>query len=129
MTENNNVDETLLARDAREPRSGNVTSELVRSNQQKIDELKHRVADKLASTAESFKHQTEGSALDPVGQRVSSLMATAADRLEHFETPELPNISVTAMRDQATDVIRRYPLQAIVAGLGIGLLFGRALRR
>ncbi len=129
MIENTNVDDALLARDAGEPRASDLAGEVQRNTQKKMDDIKHRVADRLASKAESFKGNGDGGALDPVKQRMSSLMSTAADKLEHFETPDLSNINMASVRDQATEMIRRHPFQAIGVGLGIGLLFGRALKR
>ena len=129
MTEATTPDETLLARDSSEPRPGTLTASLPRNAQQKVDDLKHRVASSLAHTAESFKGQSDAGALTPVKERVSALMATAADKLENFSTPDFSEVTVETVRTQATEMIQKYPLRSLAVGLGVGLLAGRALRR
>jgi hypothetical protein len=59
---------------------------------------------------------------------IGSAASTVAERLEaggrYLEEETLSDLSREAM-----DLIRRYPLQAMLVGIGIGYLIARATRR
>jgi hypothetical protein len=58
---------------------------------------------------------------------ISSAASTVADSLDasgrYLEEETLSNLG-----REATDLVRRYPLQAVLAGIGIGFLMARATR-
>lgn len=123
------ISESLLARDAIEPQQGVSTRTVERNATQRVDELRQKMAEKLAGVVDTVRGPADGGRLDPVRERASSLISTAADRLQNLHTPDLSAINMQQMRGQAADIVRRYPLQSLAVGLGIGLLFGRAVTR
>jgi hypothetical protein len=93
--------------------------------------------------ASTIGHKTEG-AVESVGGEMKSLAGTirhnapeggvfgsaasgVASTLESGGA-YLQEHNLHGMAEDATALIRRYPLQAILAGIGVGFLVGRALR-
>lgn len=57
--------------------------------------------------------------------RMTDNAAAAIDQAAEY----VDTASFTAMKQSASDVIRRYPFQALAAGLGVGFIAARLLRR
>jgi hypothetical protein len=101
------------------------------------------VAQRMGDMASTIGHKTEG-AVESVGGEMKSLAGTIRDNAPKdgvvgsaasgvASTLEsggayLQDHNLHGMAEDATALIRRYPLQAILAGIGVGFLVGRALR-
>lgn len=126
---------STLAAKAREAASSAVatTQDMVSSVVQKVEDA-----------ASSFGHRAEG-AVGAVGGEMKSLAGTirhqapecgmlgsaasgVANSLESGGA-YLQEHNLHGMAEDVTNLIRRYPLQAILAGIGIGFLVGRSSRR
>lgn len=101
------------------------------------------VAHKVEDAASSFGNKV-GGAVDSVGGEMKSLAGTLREKAPNSgmlgnaatstaDTLEaggayLQEHDFKAMADDLTGMVRRYPLQFILAGIGIGFLVGRSSR-
>jgi ElaB/YqjD/DUF883 family membrane-anchored ribosome-binding protein len=111
---------------------------------QKAKDLASNVADKAKDLAATAADKAD-SALSSVG----SGMATAADKLRDTGPREgylgsatrtvadklanaggyLQEHGVSDIADDMTTLVKRYPIQSLLVGFGVGLLFGMAVSR
>lgn len=92
-------------------------SKLASQGRDTAQEWAGAVAD-AAGHAKDSAQQWAGAAADAVDQakgKAAELAATAADRVEDFG-------------QDVTRLIRRYPLQAVLLGVGVGFLLARVTR-
>jgi hypothetical protein len=94
--------------------------------------------EKISSKAQRVAQRLDD-ATTRTGRRVESMGRTASDRLtraadnlaERTESVGgyLQDHDVRAMADDVADVIRRYPVQSLLVGLGMGFMLGRLTTR
>lgn len=110
----------------------------------KTRDVASSIAQKVGDAASTLGHTAAGT-VGSVGGGMKSLADTIRDK-----APEsgilgtaasgvastlksggayLQELSLQGMMEDVTNLIRRYPLQAILAGLGVGFLVGRISRR
>ncbi len=65
-------------------------------------------------------------AKDRVQQFASSMAGEAKDKVQEYAT--MAADTAQDMGKELTNLVRRYPLQALLVGLGVGLLLGRVSR-
>ena len=110
---------------------------------EKTKEAASSVVHRMGDMASTIGHKTEG-AVESVGGEMKSLAGTIRDNAPRggvfgsaasgvASTLEsggayLQEHNLHGIAEDATALIRRYPLQAILAGIGVGFLVGRALR-
>jgi ElaB/YqjD/DUF883 family membrane-anchored ribosome-binding protein len=101
------------------------------------------VVQKMEDMASTIGHKAEG-AVDSIGSGMKSLAGTIRDKAPgggvlgnaasgvagtlESGGAYLQDHNLHGMAEDATSLIRRYPLQAILLGVGVGILVGRALR-
>jgi ElaB/YqjD/DUF883 family membrane-anchored ribosome-binding protein len=111
---------------------------------QKTKDVASSVVQQVEDMASTIGHKAEG-AVDSVGGGMKSLAGSIRDKAP--ENGVLGNAAsgvagtlesggaylqeqnLRGMAEDATSLIRRYPLQAILVGVGVGFLVARALRR
>ena len=109
----------------------------------KTKDVASSVVLKAEDVASVIGHQAEG-AVDAVGGEMKSLAGTIREKAPRSgvlgssaagvaSTLEsggayLQEHNLHGIAEDATSLIRRYPLQAILAGIGVGFLVGRASR-
>jgi hypothetical protein len=88
-----------------------------------VGKLRHRVARTFEGAAAQLRPSTveNHGFLDPVRRNVAATLDEAAFRVEAVEWRDV--------QASTRETIRRHPLTALAAGVGLGLLFGRMLRR
>ncbi len=110
---------------------------------EKTKEVASSVVQRMGDMASTIGHKT-GGAVDSVGGEMKSLAGTIRDNAPKggvfgsaasgvASTLEsggayLQDHNLHGMAGDATAIIRRYPLQAILAGIGVGFLIGRVSR-
>ena len=111
---------------------------------EKTKDMASSVVQSVEDMASTIGHKAEG-AVDSVGGGMKSLAGTIRDKAPAggvFGTAAsgvasslesggayLQEHNLHGLATDATSLIRRYPLQAILVGVGVGFLVGRALRR
>jgi hypothetical protein len=111
---------------------------------QKSKDVASSVVQQVEDMASTIGHKAEG-AVDSVGGGMKSLAGSIRDKAPEngvlgnaasgvASTLEsggayLQEHNLHGMAEDATSLIRRYPLQAILVGVGVGFLVARALRR
>jgi hypothetical protein len=110
---------------------------------EKTKDVASSVVQRMGDIASTIGHKTEG-AVGSVGGEMKSLAGTIRDNTPSggvfgsaasgvASTLEsggayLQEHNLHRMAEDATALIRRYPLQAILTGIGVGFLVGRASR-
>jgi phage-related protein len=110
---------------------------------EKTKDVASSVVQRMGDMASTIGHKTEG-AVDSVGGEMKSLAGTIRDNAPKggvfgsaasgvASTLEsggayLQDHNLHGMAGDTTALIRRYPLQAILAGIGVGFLIGRVSR-
>jgi hypothetical protein len=91
----------------------------------KFNKVKHTVAEKLHSAADSIRRKTEApdehSGMGEYGRRASSLLDQSADYIRDFD---IQRADADLQRQ-----IRNYPGRSMLIALGAGLLIGMMVRR
>ena len=106
--------------------------------------LMHTVADKAkdaASTVAEYAGQAKDAVTDFAGhakERVEHMASGAAESMGHAkdavvgwtsDAAHTTGHALGAANDEVTTLIRRYPIPALLVGVGIGFLLAQALRR
>jgi hypothetical protein len=110
---------------------------------QKASELAHSAADRARDAAHAAGHKAEdataslGGSLRSAADKVRSSTPdegmfgrasdVVADALDHGGQ-YLQDKNLSGMADDLTEMIRRNPIPALLLGVGVGFLIGRALR-
>lgn len=104
--------------------NGGVQQDLIQRGGEltRVERAQHAAADKLANAAAFLRERT--STETPVGRAADA----SARRLEQTAS-YIKDASLSDLSSQASDVVRRYPLQSLALGVGVGLLLGRLGRR
>jgi len=97
-------------------------SQLASDIPQKTDDALTSMGEKIVDIAGKLKEKapSEGKLAHPASKLVSGL-ETGGDYLV--------NHGVTDIASDVTDIIRKYPVQSLWVGIGIGVLLGAALSR
>jgi hypothetical protein len=103
--------------------------EAARAAAQMGSRLTHKTADQLHRAASALRERASSSVTDTGAEtRVTRFADNAAGAMD--SAAEYVNgLSVTGVRDDLGTVIRRYPLQSLAVGFGVGFLAARIVRR
>jgi len=88
---------------------------------ERADAATTTVGEKITDAAQTIRDNA------PSSGPIANAAGTAADTLE--QAGSLKEQDLADMRADVEDLIRRYPLQSFLAGLGVGYLLGRGRRR
>jgi hypothetical protein len=89
---------------------------------EKASMAKEAIASRLDTVAEGIRQQA------PAEGSIAQAAKTVADKLE-YTGEYLRSVDLAEVGREMAQVVRRHPVPFIVAGLGIGFLATRALRR
>ena len=92
--------------------------------QDKIDENRGPVADKLEGVAATLEEKAESL---PGGEKVVSLAHDAADKVE-ATAQYVRKHDVQDMMADLENLVRRHPGQSLIAAAAVGVLLGRAFK-
>lgn len=111
---------------------------------QKAQEMASNLGQKAQGVAESATERA-GEAVSAVGERMSSLAGTIREKAPREGTlgtaaarvadgldagaQYLGEHDLSDMAEEVTALVRRYPLQSVLVGIGVGCLVGVALSR
>jgi len=98
------------------------TRDVTSSTLQMAEGAVDTVGGEMKSLAGSIRERS------PVGGMFGNAASGVANTLESGGT-YLQERNLPGMSGDVTNLIRRYPLQAILVGLGVGFLVGRVVRR
>ena len=98
--------------------------EVGRVVQDKIDEKRGPVADKLEGVASTLEEKAESL---PGGEKVASLAHDAADKVE-ATAQYVREHDVKDMMADLENLVRRHPGQSLIAAAAVGFLLGRAFK-
>jgi phage-related tail protein len=90
-----------------------------------LGEKAHGVAEKIAECADQAKESMQKLAsqtADTVVHAKEKVVNWATDAAQH------PGEYLKAGGDELTDLIRRYPIPALLVGVGVGFMLARAFR-
>ena len=99
--------------------------EVTRKAGERMDEQRYRAADAIESGASAL-HEKAGNL--PGGSKVTNIAHAAAEKMQATADYVREN-DAGAMIGDVQDLVRRYPGQAVVAGIVLGFLLGRMFRR
>jgi hypothetical protein len=122
---------------------GQKAQELASAAGQKAQDLAHAAGQKVQDAAHAVEHRAEDATAS-----LGSSLKTAADKVRQSTPQEgmlgraseavastlerggsyLEEKNLTGMADDITGMIKRYPIGAVMIGVGLGFLLGRTLR-
>jgi hypothetical protein len=100
----------------------NAASSTAHAVGQKAEQATSAVGHGMQSLADTVRHQGPESGF--LGQ-ASHAVADTLDQTGRY----IEDRNLSGMMDDVTDLIKRNPIPALLFGLGVGFLLGRALRR
>jgi len=87
------------------------------------DRIKTATVSGLQKMASSLHHQV------PTAPRPLDALAGGTAKTLNQAAAYIQGSSMESVKDDVSDTVRRHPLKSLAVGLGIGLVFGRIVRR
>jgi len=83
------------------------------------------VADRASNVLDQVKHKAEDAA-----DKANAYAHEAKDKVEHWaeDACDVAGDKLGTLGNDVTSMVRKYPIQALLVGLGVGLLLGRVSR-
>ena len=109
--------------DERKERKNQMANELDRGVDRTVDFAKEK-----ANTAKSYVNDLAGEASSAVSKAMDKTVSTVQDGYEAGKQ-YLADHDIEKIADDFTGVIKKYPVQTLFAGIGLGILIGNTLSR
>lgn len=95
----------------------------------KANEGAQTVGKTVNETFENVKHRTQ-EAMHQAGDRATQMAGQASDKVQAWagQAFDSTSESMKGFGKEVTEVVRKYPLPALLVGFGVGLLCGRLMK-